>query len=173
MAACSGEFASWPVSRVLFGGLPLRDGHSSGARIAPRLEQPTRAVAWIKLGCRSRPRHPTAPIRSCSRWGLPCRLRRRKRGALLPHRFTLTFASCPAPAVCSLWHFPWGRPRRPLAATVDPWSPDFPPPGACGRKACSPGSGRPASWQEAIRGVGSKRSRGKTTVLRKTCAASA
>src|SRR5258706_11358545 len=35
----------------------------------------------------------------------------------------------PAPAVCSLWHFPWGRPRRPLAATVDPWSPDFPPPG--------------------------------------------
>src|SRR5256885_4695992 len=24
-----------------------------------------------------------------SRWGLPCRFRRRKRGALLPHRFTL------------------------------------------------------------------------------------
>jgi hypothetical protein len=31
----------------------------------------------------------TAPIRSCSRWGLPCRFRCRKRGALLPHRFTL------------------------------------------------------------------------------------
>ena len=30
-------------------------------------------------------------------------------------------------AVCFLWHFPWGRPRRPLAATVFPWSPDFPP----------------------------------------------
>jgi len=30
------------------------------------------------------------------------------------------------PAVCSLWHFPWGRPRRPLAGTVSPWSPDFP-----------------------------------------------
>jgi hypothetical protein len=30
-----------------------------------------------------------APIRSCSRWGLPCRLRCRRRGALLPHRFTL------------------------------------------------------------------------------------
>jgi len=52
----------------------------------------------------------------------------------------------PARAVCSLWHFPWGRPRRPLAATVDPWSPDFPPPGTSGRKASSPGSGRPASW---------------------------
>ncbi len=31
------------------------------------------------------------------------------------------------PAVCFLWHFPWGRPRRPLAGTVFPWSPDFPP----------------------------------------------
>jgi hypothetical protein len=29
------------------------------------------------------------PIRFCSRWGLPCRFRCRKRGALLPHRFTL------------------------------------------------------------------------------------
>ncbi len=32
------------------------------------------------------------------------------------------------PAVCFLWHFPWGRPRRPLAGTVSPWSPDFPHP---------------------------------------------
>ena len=31
----------------------------------------------------------TAPIWSCSRWGLPCRVRCRTRGALLPHRFTL------------------------------------------------------------------------------------
>jgi hypothetical protein len=30
------------------------------------------------------------PIRSCSRWGLPCRRRCRRRGALLPHPFTLT-----------------------------------------------------------------------------------
>ena len=29
------------------------------------------------------------PIRSCSRWGLPCRRRCRRRGALLPHLFTL------------------------------------------------------------------------------------
>jgi len=29
------------------------------------------------------------PIWSCSRWGLPCRVRCRARGALLPHRFTL------------------------------------------------------------------------------------
>ena len=32
---------------------------------------------------------PAAPIRSCSRWGLPCRPRCQGRGALLPHRFTL------------------------------------------------------------------------------------
>lgn len=33
-----------------------------------------------------------------------------------------------AKAVCSLLHFPWGRPRRTLSGTVSPWSPDFPPP---------------------------------------------
>ena len=31
------------------------------------------------------------------------------------------------PAVCFLWHCPWGRPRRALSGTVLPWSPDFPP----------------------------------------------
>jgi len=34
--------------------------------------------------------HDAAPIRSCSRWGLPCRRRCRRRGALLPHPFDLT-----------------------------------------------------------------------------------
>src|SRR5438105_11379604 len=37
------------------------------------------------------------PIWSCSRWGLPCRLRCRRRGALLPHRFTLAAAERYAP----------------------------------------------------------------------------
>ena len=66
-----------------------------------------------------------APIRSCSRWGLPCRPRCRVRGGLLPHPFTLTPNA--SGAVCFLWHFPWGRPRRALPGTVFPWSPDFPP----------------------------------------------
>ena len=35
------------------------------------------------------PRGRAVPIRFCSRWGLPCRRRCRRRGALLPHRFTL------------------------------------------------------------------------------------
>ena len=34
-----------------------------------------------------------APIRSCSRWGLPCRSCYQDRGALLPHPFTLTLRS--------------------------------------------------------------------------------
>ena len=45
-----------------------------------------------------------------------------------------------ARAVCFLWHFPWGRPRRRLAGTVFPWSPDFP------LSPCDD-SGRPAVWQ--------------------------
>ena len=37
-------------------------------------------------------------------------------------------ASRPAiKAVCFLWRFPWGRPRRTLSGAVSVWSPDFPP----------------------------------------------
>jgi hypothetical protein len=47
-----------------------------------------------------------------------------------------------ARAVCSLWHCPWGRPRRRLAGTVFPWSPDFPPPGLPPAAAVRPSGGR-------------------------------
>ena len=45
---------------------------------------------------------------------------------------TAPFHPCPpvpkrGRAVCFLWHFPWGHPRRTLSGTVCPWSPDFPP----------------------------------------------
>ena len=77
-----------------------------------------------------RPAPPAAPTWSCSRWGLPCRRRCRRRGALLPHHFTLA-AQHPKRVDglggVFLWHFPWGRPRRGLPGTVPPWSPDFPP----------------------------------------------
>ena len=53
------------------------------------------------------PRGRAIPIRFCSRWGLPCRRRCRRRGALLPHRFTLAAANTQrAAAVSSLWHCP-------------------------------------------------------------------
>jgi hypothetical protein len=69
-----------------------RDGHSSRTPVTRRLQQPTRtAVLDIDLKHRRLPAKPRAvPIRSCSRWGLPCRPRCRRRGALLPHLFTLT-----------------------------------------------------------------------------------
>ena len=100
-----------------------------GRRRGPR---PTRRASPPRLA---------TPIWSCSRWGLPCHPCRQGRGALLPHPFTLAAAGEPASAVCFLWHFPWGCPRRPLAATVDPWSPDFPPPV---RSLAASGSDRPA-----------------------------
>src|ERR1700742_1616190 len=60
------------------------------------LEQPTRTASLTSLPRRYRFREPSTcavPIRSCSRWGLPCHLRCRRRGALLPHLFTLTAPS--------------------------------------------------------------------------------
>ena len=63
-----------------------RDGHSSATPVARRLKQPTRTAARTRVWSL---RSGAVPIRSCSRWGLPCRFRCRKRGALLPHRFTL------------------------------------------------------------------------------------
>src|ERR1700749_4212334 len=58
------------------------------------LEQPPRTASLTSLPRRYRLRRTArvaVPIRSCSRWGLPCRFRCRSRGALLPHLFTLTF----------------------------------------------------------------------------------
>src|SRR6185436_930558 len=82
------EIARGPVSRVLYS---RRSGdHSSRTKVALRLQRPTRAT-----GPEQSPRAKrlfAAPIRSCTRWGLPCRARCRPRGALLPHPFALT---CP------------------------------------------------------------------------------
>ena len=49
-------------------------------------------------------------------------------GALLPHRFTLTCARSQGAgpsAVCSLWHFPAGRPDWPLASILPCGAPTF------------------------------------------------
>ena len=101
----------------------LWDAH----RCAPRATNPG-DEAGTPLRRRTCVRSPAAPIRSCSRWGLPCHPCCQGCGALLPHRFALARGiSLLARAVCFLWHCPWGRPRRPLAGTAFPWSPDFPP----------------------------------------------
>jgi len=77
------------------------DDHSSGTFVTERLVRHTRTMTR-KPACGPKPL--IVPTRSCSRWGLPCRHRRRQRGALLPHPFTLT--ACEQTAVCFLWHFP-------------------------------------------------------------------
>ena len=79
------------------GSVPPRvcggDGHSSGTFVAERLARPTRAAARQARPATPLDRDtgtpPAAPTWSCSRWGLPCRRRCRRRGALLPHHFTL------------------------------------------------------------------------------------
>ncbi len=75
-----------------------RDDHSSGTRIAARLTRPTRAAGrkcpCVTIASLRLLRPPAAPIRSCSRWGLPCRPCHQGRGALLPHRFTLACSGC-------------------------------------------------------------------------------
>jgi len=131
------------VSRVL--SVPsrfprvARDGHSSGTRLAARLSRPTRATRrerlrghgtkWVFVPCRRSPLfglapggvYPAAPVargavRSC------------RTVSPLPADFPVNLgrSTLGARAVCFLWHCPWGRPRRRLAGTVFPWSPDFP-----------------------------------------------
>ena len=117
-----------PVSRVLSTPATRRRQGAGRPFLWDRDRSRPRATdpdGWFGNGtCGPNPR--AAPIWSCSRWGLPCRPRCRGRGALLPHPFTLAWRE--RRAVCFLWHFPWGRPRRALPGTVFPWSPDFPPP---------------------------------------------
>ena len=80
--------ARWPVSRVLSSQRTATDDHSSGTPVARRLARPTRATGR-ETPLPTANHRPVAPIWSCSRWGLPCRRRYRRRGALLPHPFTL------------------------------------------------------------------------------------
>ena len=78
-------------------------------------------------------RHRSSPIRSFSGWGLPCHFRRRKRGALLPHRFTL---AARLREVGGLFSVALSLGLRPVGVTnhPDPWSPDFPPPADARRR---------------------------------------
>ena len=139
------KVASRPVSRVLYGLGALRRRDVAAihlGRVLPRAScnLPGRRAGNCPEGCPScRPYSVLLPVWFAmppllpgTRWALtppfhPCRAvtRRRRR------------------AVCFLWHFPWGRPRRMLSGTVFPWSPDFPHPQPFGSRWC----GRPAGWQ--------------------------
>ena len=149
--ALAGENARRPVSRVLYANPRPRPGsgddHSSGTPVTGRLVQPTRTTAW-KPACATSRNQWHAP----SLFGLaPGGVYHAAAVADRAVRSYRTLSPLPAEtsacahirrAVCFLWHFPWGRPRRVLPGTVFPWSPDFPPFGAE-----APNSGHPTVWR--------------------------
>ena len=109
--------------------------HSSRTGLAPGLQQSTRTTG------RSSPY--AVPIRSCSRWGLPCRSRCRGRGALLPHPFDLTRSEKPAG-------------RSAFCGTVPGVAPagHYPAPSLLGARTFLPASlrgDRPTLWQTPLR----------------------
>ena len=64
-------------------------------------------------GRRTRAAPYAVPIRSCSRWGLPCQPCCQGRGALLPHRFALAAPKCGGLFSVALSLIPDLRPKRP------------------------------------------------------------
>ena len=111
----------------------IRDGHSSGTMFAHGLEQPTRTASLTRAPAALSPlgERPALP----SLFGLaPGGVYHAGSVAGAAVRSYRTFSPlpCQSPegrwrAVRSLWHFPWGRPRRTLSGTACQGSPDFPP----------------------------------------------
>jgi hypothetical protein len=84
-----GSIARRSVSRVLSrhkAGMAIHLGRSLPNASRDRPERRRGRPARQR---RPKPMLPAAPTWSCSRWGLPCHRRYRRRGALLPHHFTL------------------------------------------------------------------------------------
>jgi len=81
-------------------------------------------TAWATL---RQPRPARSPIWSCSGWGLPCHHCCQRRGALLPHHFTLTGAM--VWRLGGMFSVALSVGSRPPGVTWHPalWSPDFPP----------------------------------------------
>ncbi len=112
-------------------------------------------------------RRRAAPIRSCSPWGLPCRRRCRRRGALLPHPFTLAR-------------------RRRLARTGGLLSVALslgsPPPGVTRHRVSvepglssprrEPKGGHPTVWRHSRRTRAARRRQARATTSKRTCAVS-
>src|SRR4051812_33394230 len=118
-----------PISRVLSSTLPPMDDHSSGTPITGGLTRPTRTTTRKRIFRRISAVTRTTPE------GRPY-LVLLQVGFTLPtplpaSRCALTAPFHPyrrpprivgrRPAVCFLWHCPWGRPRRELPGTLPSW----------------------------------------------------
>ncbi len=94
---CGKVWVRRPVSRVLCHSFQY------GKNAATIPLRRTLLCAWRDLPgwrCKASVRKTASiPIRSCSRWGLPCPLPYGRGGALLPHRFTLT-GECRRSVLC-------------------------------------------------------------------------
>src|SRR6266498_3015347 len=118
---------SRPVSRVLSRGRSSSAAYIPLGRALPRVSSeryPEAGAGRPSLALR----RDSLPICSCTRWGLPCRLRHRRRGALLPHRFTLaTHPSLEGPfgGLFSV-ALSCGSPRPVVDRHPALWCPDFP-----------------------------------------------
>jgi hypothetical protein len=132
--------------------------HSSGAPVARRFAQPTRAAGPEKPEAETS-RHPYSVLLPVG-FALPPPLPAARCALTAPfHPYPLGTQSMRR-AVRSLWHFPWGHPRRTLSGTVFPWSPDFPPLRPFGTS----NSGHPANWLAGVRALARDRQ-----PLRKLC----
>ena len=120
-----------------------RDGHSSGTMFAHGLEQPTRTASLTSpcgvIACANNPRCRPYSVLLPVWFAMPFPLPDPRCALTAPfHPYFPSLAG--GEAVRSLWHCPWGRPRRTLSGTVCRWSPDFPLPQPFDRSR----SGRPA-----------------------------
>ena len=108
--------------------LKVGAGSDLPAGRAVRFAAQARAEQWLTILLKIA-KQPAQPATwSCRRWGLPCRRRHRRRGALLPHHFTI--ACIPTNQnhrLCIFCGTFPGLPRWPLATTVALSCSDFPP----------------------------------------------
>src|SRR4030095_16257424 len=105
----------------------VRDGHSSGTMLAHDLEQPTR-TAGLTLPCGVIAVRELTALPSLFGFapGGVCHAVSVAGNAVRSYRTFSPLLPLPCglgEAVRSLWHFPWGRPRRTLSGTVCRWSP--------------------------------------------------
>jgi hypothetical protein len=145
-----GEVGSRPVSRVL-SRTAIHLGRMSPCASSDLPGDPARAARAAR-GC-------VPPIWSCSGWGLPCRRCCHRRGALLPHHFTLTFR-CPAitgKRRGGIFSVALSVGSRPPGVTWHPalWSPDFPP-----RPQRDGATARPTPRRQCTRFPGSREAPG-------------
>ena len=128
-----GVRGSQPVSRVL-SGTAIHLGRASPHASS---DLPGSSAGHASPYARKAP--DSFPIWSCSRWGLPCHHCYQRRGALLPHHFTLTHGR---EAVGGIFSVALSVGSRPPGVTwhLALWSPDFPPRTAKVRSDCPAGS---------------------------------